>query len=340
MNTRECFQAIMNFEPVDRLPAIEAYWWWDLTLERWYAEGLPRELQDHRAVALHLGLDAHRLFWVTPASNLRRAPDRPREQGVIASADEYDERVAPAFPEAGIDPRFLELFAAEQESGDAFLWLQVDGFFWFPREILGIERHLLAFYDEPDLMHRINRDLAACNLRILEEICSVCVPDAVTFAEDISYNHGCMISKECFEEFLLPYYRQVVPEFVRRGIVPLIDSDGDISEMIPWLEDAGIVGASPLERRSGVDIARIRAEHPRFRMIGGFDKTVMHRGENAMRAEFERILPVMRSGGYIPSCDHQTPPDVSIDNYRTYVGLLREYTARGASSDSPEGTGS
>ena len=99
MNPRERFRAALNGKPVDRLPVVEAYWWWDLTLERWYAEGLPRDLRDHRAVALHLGLDAHRLFWVTPASNLRRDPDRPRELGVIGTATEYNERVAPAFGE-------------------------------------------------------------------------------------------------------------------------------------------------------------------------------------------------------------------------------------------------
>jgi hypothetical protein len=65
-------------------------------------------------------------------------------------------------------------------------------------------------------------------------------------------------------------------------------------------------------------------------MIGAFDKTVMHRGEGALRAEFERLLPVMRSGGYIPSVDNQTPPAVSLADYRLYVRLLGEYARKGA----------
>ena len=44
-----------------------------------------------------------------------------------------------------------------------------------------------------------------------------------------------------------------------------------------------------------------------------------------MRAEFERILPVMKQGGYIPSVDHQTPPEVSFKNYKIYLQLLQEY---------------
>ena len=72
-------------------------------------------------------------------------------------------------------------------------------------------------------------------------------------------------------------------------------------------------------------VNRIRAQYPDFLMIGGFDKTVMHQGEAAMRAEFERLLPAIRSGGYLPSVDHQTPPDVDIPTYRVYMRLLNEY---------------
>jgi hypothetical protein len=49
-------------------------------------------------------------------------------------------------------------------------------------------------------------------------------------------------------------------------------------------------------------------------------------GEEAVRAEFERLVPLMKTGGFIPSVDHQTPPGVSLNNYRIYLRLLGEYT--------------
>lgn len=67
-------------------------------------------------------------------------------------------------------------------------------------------------------------------------------------------------------------------------------------------------------------------------MIGGFDKTVMHLGESAMRQEFERLMPVMRSSRFIPSVDHQTPPGVSFDDYGLYLSLLNEYMRIAVSS--------
>lgn len=60
-------------------------------------------------------------------------------------------------------------------------------------------------------------------------------------------------------------------------------------------------------------------------MMGAYDKMVMPFGEEAMRAEFERIMPVMSSGGYIMSVDHQTPPGVSLENYTLYFKLYNEY---------------
>jgi len=51
----------------------------------------------------------------------------------------------------------------------------------------------------------------------------------------------------------------------------------------------------------------------------------MNKGEAAMRAEFERLLPTAKKGGFLISCDHQTPPGVSYEEYKLYLSLFREY---------------
>ena len=174
-------------------------------------------------------------------------------------------------------------------------------------------------------MHRINEDQAEYMLRCLNHMKDVFLPDFMTFAEDMSYNHGPMISKEQFDEFMAPYYRRVVPWLREHGVIVMIDSDGDVEPLIPWFESVGIQGILPLERMAGVDVNRVRVNHPEWIMIGGFDKTVMHLGEGPMRREFERLMPVMKSSRFIPSVDHQTPPGVSLEDYRLYYRLLSEY---------------
>ena len=107
-----------------------------------------------------------------------------------------------------------------------------------------------------------------------------------------------------------------------------VDSDGDISECLAWFRDAGIDGILPLERMAGVDVRTLREHYPEALFIGAFDKTVMHRGEAAIRAEFERLMPVAAKGGVMRSCDHQTPPEVSLQDYQLYLKLFREYAAQ------------
>jgi hypothetical protein len=326
MTTRERFHAIVNFNPFDRLPIVEWAGWWDETIDRWHQEDLPTELTDRYDICRHFGLDLYKQIRLVP-----RAPTCPRPAlhggAILSSLAEYETIRAHLYPLPAVDHEILGEWATEQARGEAVIWFTVDGFFWFPRTLLGIEPHLYAFYDQPELMHRINTDLCEWILAVIDEICSICTPDFMTFAEDLSYNHGPMLSREHFQEYLTPYYAEVIPDLKRRGIVPIIDSDGDVSIPAYWFEDAEIEGILPLERQAGVDIAVLRNDHPSMRFIGHFDKMVMNRGEAAMRAEFERLLPTAAQGGYIISCDHQTPPGVSYQDYRTYLALFAEYAA-------------
>ena len=251
---------------------------------------------------------------------------------IISEAQPYESIRPYLFTDSILERVVAEAQALRErhERGEIIIRMIVEGFFWFPRTIFGIENHLFAFYDEPDLMRRMNADLAEFNVRAVEALFQVLTPDMVGFAEDMSYNNGPMLSRDQFNTFVAPYYHQVVPEISRRGAKILVDSDGDITTMIPWLQDAGIEGVCPLERQAGVDLAGIRRNHPDFLLLGGYDKMVMFRDEQAMRTEFERLLPIMKSGGFIPSVDHQTPPEVTLDQYYTYLRLFREFAGKAA----------
>jgi hypothetical protein len=326
---RDRFKAVMNFQPVSHIPAMEWICWWDKTLERWRSEGLPEKL-GREDILRRLGMDVHEWIWISPRWRIQAPPGRPRCEGVIDSEADYEKLVVPAMADLSFDRERLERIAAAQAKGDVVVWLQFDGFFWFPREIFGVEKHLLSFYDQPDLLRRMNEDLCAYNMACLRRVLEILTPDVMTFAEDMSYNSGPMLSREHFDEFIMPYYRRIIPLAKERGVIPMVDTDGNVTDLIPWLKDAGVEGCLPLERMAGTDVAELRRVYPGWRMIGGFDKTVISRGEAAVRAEFERLLPVMRTGGYLPTVDHQTPPEVSLDAYRDYVRLLKEYCLKAA----------
>jgi Uroporphyrinogen-III decarboxylase len=335
MNVRERFHATLNFKQPDRLPIIEWATWWDTTVNNWKREGLvipPVEgLDEWQALQRYWGLDLNLQSWIgfrtgaTPAPAYHGAP-------IVRDETEYERILPTLYPavEHVVDVARLKTYAEWQRMGEAVVWLTLEGAFWGPRTLLGIEGHLYDFYDQPELMHRINRDIFDFNLRILDEVCKYVTPDFMTIAEDMSYNGGPMISHAQFNEFMLPYYKMLVPELKRHGIRVLVDSDGDVTEMVPWLISAGVEGILPLERQAGVEIASLRRDFPEFLCIGHFDKMTMPRGREAMRAEFERLLPTMKKGGFIPSVDHQTPPSVTMEQYKDYISLLGEYAALAA----------
>ena len=332
LTNRERFHKLMNFEKVDRLPMLEWASWWDLTIDSWVRQGLEipsaRDgLSPLQLLKKAMGLDLDLQVWITPRT--ARTPT-PAHHGapIVTSLEEYEAILPTLYPQNPIDESVLRAYARHQATGEAIVWLSLDGPFWGPRTLLGIEPHLFAFYDEPELMHRINADLCAYNLRVIEQVCQIVTPDFMTFGEDMSYNNGPMISERFFDEFLLPYYQQMVPRLKAHGIYVFVDSDGDIERALPWFARAGIEGILPLERQAGVDLERLRQRYPRFLFLGHYDKMVMPKGEQAMREEFERLLPVMRQGGFLPSVDHQTPPGVSLENYRIYLKLYAEYVRK------------
>ena len=61
-----------------------------------------------------------------------------------------------------------------QARGEAVVWCTFEGFFWFTRTLMGFERLMYAYYDQPELIHRINRDLLEFNLRPAGEAVAAC----------------------------------------------------------------------------------------------------------------------------------------------------------------------
>ncbi len=338
MTTRERFHAVLNRQDFDRLPLIEWASWWDKTIEFWQGEGLPKNIDRNSLDMLdYFGLDRYQQFWFRsvhwkcPKPNAQEAG---HGAGIIESdmdayeaIHEYMFSIEDGYP---INVQALAEGAARQATGDTAVWFTFDGFFWLARTLLGDEEHMYAFYDEPELLHRINQENVNWMLKMIDEICKVCTPDFMTFAEDMSYNKGPMISEKIFNEFMKPYYEQVIPALKERGIRVFMDSDGDISSCASWFAGAGLEGMLPLEKQSGIDMAQMRAENPDQLYIGGFDKLTMFAGEDDMRQEFERLLPVARQGGYIISPDHQTPPGVTLEHYKTYMQLFTEYAYKAA----------
>ena len=338
MTPVERFTRTARFEPVDRLPLVEWAPWSERTLSRWYTQGLPRQINDPWEIRGQLGLDSHRHLRVF-ARGATCPPPLPHGGGLVGGADDYDALRGHLYPRTHLrtDPALPDLraWACEHAEGTSLVSLNFDGFFWYPRTLLGAERHFYAFYDDPSLLHSMNGDLAAYVLWAIEDICRTVTPDFVVFTEDLSHDRGPVLSRELFDCFLAPYYRRVVPALAQRGITTFVASDGDMGAVADWFEGVGVEGLAPLERRAGVDPAALRAAHPRLLLMGGINCSLLGRGPDleGLKGELEGLLPLMRGGGFFPCLDCRTPSEIPLARYRSYVALLGESCGRAGAAD-------
>jgi len=209
-----------------------------------------------------------------------------------------------------------------------FVQVHFSGPFWQLREWCGFENLCMFFYDQAALVEEMLEFWKEYVARLLEIVFRYTIPDAVHISEDMAYKNFSMISPEMVRRHLLPVYRRW-GDLIRGAGVPIyaMDSDGYIGELIPiWIE-AGINVCDPVEAAAGNDLVKYRREFGRdMAYRGGVDKRAIASGGRAIRNEIRRLEPVIRDGGYIPSCDHGVPSDVSWPNFVHYTGLLARAT--------------
>ena len=88
MNHVERFRAVMNFQPVDRLPRWEWAMWWDETIARWKQEGLPSDFHEVFDIAQYFGLDPDQQFWFSTTDSTIEAVQHHVE-GIVSNMDDY-----------------------------------------------------------------------------------------------------------------------------------------------------------------------------------------------------------------------------------------------------------
>ena len=206
------------------------------------------------------------------------------------------------------------------------------GGYMYLRSLMGPEGLLYMFYDDPDLIDDCMQTwftLADSVLALHQQHVSL---DFSLLDEDICYKNGSLISPDMIRRHLLPYYQQLMQNCRKRQLDPqrpvhyYIGSDGFFDPVIPLYREAGMNMLGPFEVAAGCDVVRTGAEYPDLLISGGLDKREMAKGKDAIDRMVDRILPIMRKrGGYIPTCDHGVPEEVSLKDYIYLRKRLEEF---------------
>lgn len=240
-------------------------------------------------------------------------------------------RLDPDTPERIANNELEANEAAARQRDGLMISQRMIGGYMFLRSLAGPEEIMYLFYDNPVLVHK-------CMRQWLELADAVCARhqkqvefDEVFLAEDICYNHGPLISPEMIQEFLFPYYQQLISSIrsrQKRHLYVQIDTDGFSDPIIELYQKAiNMESLSPFEVASGCDVVRTGRQYPQLIIQGGIDKRILTGDKEMIKRYLDGILPVMYArGGYIPTFDHAVPEEAEFENYLYYRQQCLEYS--------------
>ncbi len=249
----------------------------------------------------------------------------------VQSPQDFEERIKWRYnvDAPGRFPADLDERAKALKERDYPVTISIDGPFWQLREWVGMENLCIYMAEQPDWVMEMCVFWGDFVLAMLDRILDKIEVDNVHFSEDMAYKEHPMISPAMTRKFLLPQYVRWVDLIKSKGC-PIVDmdSDGRIDLLIPiWIE-AGMNVCDPIEVAAGNDIVEFRRRFGKtMAYTGGIDKRAIAAGGDVMRQEVMRVVPpLLVDGGFIPSCDHGVPSDISWPNFIEYSKLLAELT--------------
>jgi uroporphyrinogen decarboxylase len=199
------------------------------------------------------------------------------------------------------------------------------GHFGTPRDLMGDEELLVAFYDEPALVADMMEHLTSLWLAIYTRVAAEVQIDHIHIWEDMSGRQGSLISMDMVERFMMPQYDRIVDFAKTHGVrIVSVDTDGDCAELVPVMHRHGVNMFLPFEVQAGNDILEYRRKYPHLGILGGLDKRALAAGKAEIDIELEKARRMLAFGRFVPGFDHLIPPDVSWDNFRYAAERMRE----------------
>ena len=218
----------------------------------------------------------------------------------------------------------IDEFIQSAQKDDLLTALVIRGAFAVLRDFIKFEDLMMMFFDEPELIHEIIDRHADFVVELFGRVFKQIIPDFITLGEDMAYKNGSMISPSMIEEFIYPAWKKIIDFCKSKGVKNIIlDSDGNIQDVLPFAVKAGFTCVSPLERAAGMDGEQVRNKYPNLAIIGGVDKLMVAKGKKETDEEIQKVARLYAKGRYIPSFDHSVPPIVSYENYKYYIENLK-----------------
>lgn len=223
----------------------------------------------------------------------------------------------------------IDEYCRRFESRDRALFIRLESTWGAIRNLAGTELACTMLYDDPDFAQNMIDWQSGLRKTYLYPLVERLRPEIVQLFEDCCYKQGMLISPDHFETFCAPVYREVAELAESCGAeMVVVDTDGNITQLVPLLRKCGVNAVYPVEAKAGNDLLQLRRENPEFIFLGWLEKEVINEGnENLIEDEIKnKVPPMLQSGRYFPNIDHTLQPMCTFKNLCRFMSLLHEAT--------------
>ncbi|MGE4563289.1 MAG: uroporphyrinogen decarboxylase family protein [Victivallaceae bacterium] len=218
--------------------------------------------------------------------------------GVFSDCESVAEVDAYPWPDpAAFD--FGPVLAQFRAAGDRYraggMW---SPFFHLIGDMFGMENYFIKMYTAPEVVKAVTRHIVDFYLAGTERFIKEAGEDldAFFFGNDFGTQRDIMISPECFEEFIFPYFRELTDLGHAGGKQVVLHSCGAIAKVIPSLIDLGVDMFHPLQaaaaNMNAESLARFKGQ---VAFCGGIDTQhlLIHGTPDEVRADVRRVRSIL-----------------------------------------------
>lgn len=216
------------------------------------------------------------------------------------------------------------------EAGQAVASGSWSMFFHVACDFFGMENYFIKMYTHPEVVDAVTKRVVDFYLAVNEILFNEAKGkiDALFFGNDFGSQLDLLISPECFDRFVMPYFRQLTDQAHRHSLHVLLHSCGSIERVIPRLIESGVEALHPIQARAkNMDAESLAAKYSdKIVFVGGVDTQHLlpFCTADEVKAEVRRLKKLF-GPNYIVSPSHESLlPNVPMENIEAMVEAAHE----------------
>ena len=193
---------------------------------------------------------------------------------------------------------------------------------------MGAETFFEALQFNEPLVAALFEKIGSIQYEVLQRVAEHPCVGAVHNPDDIAHNTGMLVDPKYLRKYLFPWYKKMGRVCRDKGIGFIFHSDGDCTEVMDDLVEAGFQGFNPIQPNC-MDIVEVKKKWgDKLCLIGNInlDSTLTLGSPQDVRAEvYERIRTIGPGGGYMVASSNSLADYVPLQNMKAMIEATFKY---------------